>query len=568
MRAATSRGLHRAAGEVALAPLWAHAASLLAGMVILLPVVGTDAAYSADEGAVIIQARSLAAGDGWIIPHPMPDLDAGGALYPLELSAMGPDGAAAYAKHPAYPWVLSLAERAGGHEAMVVLSLLGTWVAALGAAAVARQLLGGLARSSFWVAGAGCPLLFNGYWVIAHSLAAAAIAWATITFIALTRSSRLSSSLPLVLAAPVLALVAGLLRTEAVIFTSVLAVAGVVVAALARRSWALGGAVLIGAAGVVARAVDSELVGRIVGGPVGSTGAFEPRERGGAVGDRLDGFVATWLRAAPTGEDAAAMVVVVAVLLTVLAALAMYQRAERAAAALATMAAALLVARLLLVPTTAIPGLLMAFPLLLVGVVGALAAPAMVDRRSAGLVLWVVAAGWAGVLLTQYAEGGVTEWGGRYFALGLPLAVPLVLAGVHALLARLSVRTAPLVTVGLVVAMAALSLSSIREIRHVHENTASVLKDIAALAVQAGPNPVIVTDAPSLPRLDWARFDEHRWLLADPAEVPDLPERLAAEGVDRWVLVSADGEGAVDAFDSLVVVSEVSPSILLVEHAP
>ena len=46
-------------------------------------------------------------------------------------SAAGPDGAAAYAKHPAYPWLLSLADRVGGHTAMLVLSLLGTWLGRL-----------------------------------------------------------------------------------------------------------------------------------------------------------------------------------------------------------------------------------------------------------------------------------------------------------------------------------------------------------------------------------------------------------------------------------------------------
>ena len=65
-------------------------------------------------------------------------------LYPLELSTVRPDGTAAYAKHPAYPWLLAQADGAGDHEAMVLMSLLGTWLAALGAAVLARQLLGGL----------------------------------------------------------------------------------------------------------------------------------------------------------------------------------------------------------------------------------------------------------------------------------------------------------------------------------------------------------------------------------------------------------------------------------------
>ena len=215
-------------------------------------------------------------------------------------------------------------------------------------------------------------------------------------------------------------------------------------------------------------------------------------------------------------------------------------------------------------PSHAIPGLLMAFPLLLLGVVGTLATPQPVDRRATGLVLGC-RRGLGGVLLTQYAEGGVTEWGGRYFTVGLPLAVPLVLAGVRRAARRAHRPVGPAVTAALVAAMATLSLASIRDLRQVHDHTATVLDDIAAAAASTGVQPVIVTDAPALPRLDWDRFDEHRWLLADPAAVPDLPARLAAEGVGRWVLVSADGEAAVEGFDSLTVVEEISPSILVVE---
>ena len=92
--------------------------ALLVVLLALVPVVGPNASYSADEGAAIIQASSLAGGDGWIIEHPIPEVDPSGAHYPLELSPEGPKGAAAYAKHPAYPWALAGADRLGGTSAM------------------------------------------------------------------------------------------------------------------------------------------------------------------------------------------------------------------------------------------------------------------------------------------------------------------------------------------------------------------------------------------------------------------------------------------------------------------
>jgi hypothetical protein len=115
------------------------------------------------------------------------------------------------------------------------------------------------------------------------------------------------------------------------------------------------------------------------------------------------------------------------------------------------------------------------------------------------------------------------------------------------------------------VAFAALSIAAVRELRDVHQANERALLRIADLALDGGPNPVIVTDSAALPRLDWAAFDRHRWLLVDPSSDPDLPGRLAGAGVERWVLVSADVDGALEAFDDLVVVEEASPTIVAVE---
>ncbi len=239
------------------------------------------------------------------------------------------------------------------------------------------------------------------------------------------------------------------------------------------------------------------------------------------------------------------MVVVLGVLCTGLAAVAMHRRAERAAVGLAIAAAVLFAVRLVLLPSFAIPGLLMAFPLLLVGVVGALAGPATADRRSTWLVLWVVAAGWGGRAAHPVRRGrasrsgaGATSPSGcrSWCRWSWPAPAPCWPSS--------PCPRARLVTVALVAGMVTLSLASLRELRRgprPHRRRCSPTSP--RWARQAGPDPVIVTDAAPLPRLDWDRFDDHRWLLADPAEVPDLPERLAAEGVDRWVLVSADGAG-------------------------
>jgi hypothetical protein len=555
------RGL---ADAIASAPMAAHAAALLVVLVALLPLVGTGTSYSADEGAAIIQARSLADGDGWTIPHPFPEVDPEGAHYPLELSESGPEGIASYAKHPAYPLLLAGADRLGGHTAMVLLSVLGTWAAAVGAAALARSLVGGHGRSSLWLVGAGSPLLFDGYWVIAHSLAAALVVWAVHVALRLDRSR---SAWLLAATVPLLTGAATLLRTEAAAYAGGLGLALVAVGALERRAVSVGTGVAMGASALLARAVDGWWVEQILGSPVRSTGPFAPRVRDGGAVERWDGFVATWLRPGPAGDLSATVVAVLAAAVLIASAAVALRRARTdLAVAAAVGAAAVLVVRALLLPAAPVPALLVAFPVLVFALVAA--RPAWSRARRPLVVAGGLALSWAGVLATQYAEGGVAEWGGRYFAVGIPIAAPLVLSVAAASLDRSPPREAAWLRWALAVSMVALSVAAVRELRRVHDHTEQVLERIDGLADQAGPDPVVVTDASAIPRLDWAELDEHRWLLVDPASDPSLPDRLARSGVGRWVIVSADVEAAVDAFDGVVVVEEASPSIVLVERRP
>lgn len=121
-------------------PLRAHLAALGAVLLALLPLVGTDASFSADEGAAIVQARSLSTGGGWVVEHPLPEVDPAGRHYPLELSATGPEGTAPFAKHPLYAVLLAAADRL---PALAVAAAGAVVVARLAEALWARHLLGG-----------------------------------------------------------------------------------------------------------------------------------------------------------------------------------------------------------------------------------------------------------------------------------------------------------------------------------------------------------------------------------------------------------------------------------------
>src|SRR5205085_12391263 len=89
---------------------------------------------------------------------------------------------------------------------------------------------------------------------------------------------------------------------------------------------------------------------------------------------------------------------------------------------LATVAAVASILALLSGTTAIVPGLLVACPLVLVGLAsfrraGADDGPPS-SRRAASLAAGTFAGFALAVIATQYATGGSGEWGGRYFAIG------------------------------------------------------------------------------------------------------------------------------------------------------
>ncbi|HET7721301.1 MAG TPA: hypothetical protein VFK43_15150, partial [Acidimicrobiales bacterium] len=90
MEPSTARRVHRPwFARAWAAPVWAHLAALALVLIGILGVVGTSASFSADEGAAIVQARSLSDGGGWLVEHPVPEADPTGENYPLEFSEHG-----------------------------------------------------------------------------------------------------------------------------------------------------------------------------------------------------------------------------------------------------------------------------------------------------------------------------------------------------------------------------------------------------------------------------------------------------------------------------------------------
>jgi hypothetical protein len=531
-------GAGRVARRLWDAPVGCHLAALALVLLALVPLLGTGASFSADEGAVIVQARSLADGDGWIVPHPFPEADPLGVNYPLENSELGTNGTSPYAKHPLYPLLLAGASRVGGVAAMVALSVAGTLAAAGLAAALARRIDPSLARPTLWVAGLASPLLFDGFVVIAHTLGAAtAVAAVLLAARALERRSVLAA-----LAIGPCVAAAVLLRSEAVFLAAGLAAAALAVGLLHRRL--RGPALSVAAVTIVftlaTRLGEGAWTSHILGGPVGRPSTSTSSLSSGGLDGRVRGFVLTWLTPGYGAFDTVHLALVVMLAAVVIAAFAARRHPDdsRMVAGAAVIAAVAAAVALAAAPTNIVPGLLVAFPLAAAGLL-------LVDRDTLRLPPAQLAFGTfvlfsLGVIATQYARGGSGEWGGRYFALGLPVVVPVLLLAVRNGARRLP-HTARTVAGGsLAVCLAATSVMAVSGLAASHRRNETINAAVSRAARVVAPRQtVIVATDGATARLGWPLFPTDRWLLSS-SDLEGLLRRVTAAGVEQFVVVTKD----------------------------
>lgn len=524
---------------------------LTAALVVVVFVVGDDGVFSSDEGAGLSQMAVVADGS-WGVSHPMPEVDPDGAWFPLEKAGIAVDGGyAPLPKKPVYTWLGGVVWGLGGARAVMVLSAVGSGAAALMAGLLARELgAGRLDRATLWLTGLASPLLADGLIVIAHTLAAAALALAAVAVLR-WRGRASGWWIPVIVLA---ALLSVLLRSEAVLL--VIAMAGAA-AALAswRRDARLGAAAVLLAVGcAIGMAVDLALTKHLfdqasVVAPATSTA----KGMGGSFADdRVTAFVTTWLRPGYGTVGVAQLLGI----LVVLVGLVLVVRSRRGAgpteiAVLCLAVAGLAVARLLVraPDPDVVPGLLPAFPFIVWGL-GALRRVDLASHAAA----WCCssAAIFAlGVLGTQYREGGAWEWGGRYFAVGLPVVAPLVVVGGARVLAGFEERRRWIGVAS--VAATALSIAGLQvlAVRSSHVLSDDLVQGALAAASRTtagdGRPSVIVSTEPELPRTAWAQLDEARWLYVPLDELPEVLRALHRTGIGQIALATLAGPGAVKA---------------------
>ena len=505
-----------------------------------MPVVGTHSLFSADEGAAIAQAHLLADGHGWTMAHPFPAADPSGDAFPIELSRRRGDRYAPFVQHPLYPVLLAGADKVGGRSAMVLLSVAGTWVAAVFGALTAACLdrRRSVAILTLWLVGLVSPLLFDGYVLIAHAVAAACAAVAAMMLVRV-----LDRRLSVAVGGPIIAVAvfaAVQLRTEALLLAAGLAAAAGVVAWRRReQSLAILAAIPLVAA-LVTNAVQGRWTAAIMGGASVDTEPVGAATRGGLV-DHLRAFVITVVLPSYRADAAAVLTMATAVLIVV-ATVVIVRQPEDAQGPIVLLGAAAVsgVARLFLAADP-VSGLLIACPLLLVALVSARRDALVRDDRVVALV--VAAAVFAvGVLATQYSEGGSGEWGGRYFAIGLPVILPVVAVVLVGLPQRIVAANPRVVIALLAIAVLVFPIVSVRTLRSYHHSGDDLVDAVVATAAATPPGdggpPVVLSTDGTTARYAVDHLAEGRWLTLKIESVAPYAERLRGLSVQAFTLIT------------------------------
>ncbi len=511
---------------------------LLASLVLLglLPIIGAADVWSADVGAQLAQSQQLATGGGWYFSHPLPQADPSGEWFTYHLSGRVDGDYVVLAKHPAFSWLVAGLLQLGGFGAVLAFSALSTSTAGFGVAFLARMTVD--ERSAvvlLWIVAVMSPLAFDGYLGYAHTFAAALIIWSMYAAVLHIRSGRIFHQG--VLLSCVLAAIGPFVRTEAVLAGVAL---GLALITTSRTWWTVTQrrVALISGSLVVVSALIGFVGDRLISIQADSY-IGQTTESVGWLTGRFLGFNATWLWASSSGWRTQDILLIAVPILWYLGGRAAARSSEQSHRYL-IVGAGLMVLWWLLDPQHVVPGLLLAFPLLTL-----LASLITIDFLDTpvqvlGLAAFAFFAG--AVILTQYPQGGTAEWGGRYFAAGIPFVMVGVSSSVKRLInpsaQRLSRTVLP---VGIAsVLLISTGFGALRQSRLlVADLGASVEQTIAGTEQSYGNDDVVViSTSNAVSRLLWAQTSTEPWLLVPPEELEEAMANLNTIGVDRVVVIA------------------------------
>jgi hypothetical protein len=420
----------------------------------------------------------------------------------------------------------------GGYRAALLLPMLGSVAAALGAYALAKRLGSSRPWFAMWVVGLASPLVIYAVDFWEHSVGVALILWAGILlYDEVTAERRWWRPL---LSGALLGL-AFTMRTEALVYIAVFLAAAVLWKLRDRGlldGLRVGGLAALGLAGVVLANLALELatVGQNMrlsraGGAaasVGTAGAPVP-------GSRLEDIMATTLNLNPA-LDARAYIIG-GLSLFVLGGIAFEALRERPDERRLRMLGAVAIALYLfrfIEGFGFVPGLVGAAPVAAAGLFACWRAPR--PRAVVALVALALPVVW----LFQYRGGAVPQWGGRY-----ELVSGTVLVIVGAVLLEKMPRAVQALFVGLAVAITALGAGWLWQRSHYVGD--------ATAAVAHQPQPVLISTFAHLFREGGWSYGDHLALTAATGDLiqpaADVVERA---GYDEFGLITIDTDRYVD----------------------
>ncbi len=515
-----------------------HGVALAALLLVLLPLFDDGFVASPDEGIYSAQAVNLSHGD-WSSARPAPAVDPTGAADGLTGATVEGDRHIPYARHPLAPTILGVAYSLAGTTGLILVSVAGTWLAAMTCALQAGRLDRRLAIPALWLTGLGSPLLFDAYWVVGHAAAAGCAGLLLLAVAWVLDDQRWWA---LAVAAPA-ALVLAMLRTEGTLLVGV--VGGVLgLSALRVRprpsvAWptALVGAGIL-AAGGLGFLVDRWWYRSIVDAPAMGNTAIDRRSN--LLTAAWNDLVRPWTGALATPSTA----MVIILLAVPLAAIALRLKPTLpllpvVAFGIAALAAVARHAEGLAL----VSGLVPAFPLLVAGLIllpgRALRSP-HAARLAAVSVLGVIL-----IAATSYGEGGVNQWGGRFYHVLLPAMIPLCLVGLQRsrdVLPRQGFVVAAASALVLTGSLSALALRTNAEARSLSENAVATTMQVAARSPRDG-KPLILSsplEVSGFSRTFWREISRGADVLTTRGlgGLPRLLEAAHAEGYDEVVVVT------------------------------
>lgn len=519
-----------------------HALALLALLLALIPVIDNGSYALPDEALYAAQAQNLSDGS-WASVRPALDIDKDGRWTPLIGSTTFDDKIIPYGRRPLYPMAITPFWKVGGTAGALLLSVFGTWVAAVCTAAGARRLDRRATLPTLWLVGIGSPLLFDAYLIMGHSLAAGLSAVLSLSVLGWIQraAGRGHRSLWWTPSAGASAFALTLVRTEGTIVVVALA-AGLVIATTTWKQWKptvnrpnLGFALLVTAAGAAAFRLNNMWARSIL--PAGSPDPTVFDRQPDILKAAWYDLLRPWYPDNTTASATMTLVLVGAVVGPLV--FRFVPRLKLLGLGLICLAAVAAVLRATEYPDL-ISGLFPTVPWIIIGLI--MLSRTDLAHPGSRMLATAVPIGLAAIVATSYGIGGAAQWGGRFFHVLIPLAAPIAVLGLLTLRSRVGRVEARVATGAIIVMTAALAVAGIRTnilFRNTNGRYGELLRTAAA-EHHARLVVFVRKSGDGVPRFFWQLDPDHLDVLAahNPLEVQPLLGAVPAD--EHTVIVSTD----------------------------